>query len=57
MQFSMPKKNKMRPAEKDVVCGMSIDPDRAEHHHIHNGVAYHFCGAPLRRPVTLPRCP
>jgi P-type Cu+ transporter len=30
---------------KDPVCGMTVDPDRTAHHHVHDGAAYHFCGA------------
>ena len=30
---------------KDPVCGMTVDPDRTPHHHVHDGVTYHFCGA------------
>ena len=29
---------------KDPVCGMTVDPERTPHHHVHDGVAHHFCG-------------
>ncbi|HWA12818.1 MAG TPA: heavy metal translocating P-type ATPase [Burkholderiales bacterium] len=32
-------------AVKDPVCGMDVDPAATPHHHVHNGVAYHFCSA------------
>ena len=28
--------------EKDVVCGMMVDPHATEHHHDHAGRTYHF---------------
>jgi P-type Cu+ transporter len=30
---------------KDPVCGMTVDPDRTPHHHVHQGRTHHFCGA------------
>jgi Cu+-exporting ATPase len=30
---------------KDLVCGMTVDPDRTPHHLVHEGRTYHFCGA------------
>jgi Cu+-exporting ATPase len=30
---------------KDPVCGMTVDPDRTPHHHVHAGRTHHFCGA------------
>ena len=30
---------------KDPVCGMTVDPDRTEHHARHGGEAFHFCSA------------
>jgi Cu+-exporting ATPase len=33
---------------KDPVCGMTVDPDRTEHHAWHQGQEYHFCSAGCR---------
>ncbi|HUZ11884.1 MAG TPA: heavy metal translocating P-type ATPase [Caulobacteraceae bacterium] len=35
-------------AEKDPVCGMTVDPARTPHHAEHGGRTYHFCGAGCR---------
>ncbi len=35
----------MAEPAKDVVCGMTVDPERTPHHHVHDGATYHFCGA------------
>jgi Cu+-exporting ATPase len=32
----------------DPVCGMTVDPARTPHHHVHAGREYHFCGARCR---------
>src|SRR5262249_47877089 len=39
------KRLSMGEAARDPVCGMSVDPARTPHHHVRNGVTYHFCGA------------
>ena len=33
----------IKAAEKDVVCGMTVDPDRAAAQSAHNGRTFHFC--------------
>src|SRR5262245_31632967 len=33
---------------KDPVCGMTVDPHTAKHHHTHNGRSYYFCSAGCR---------
>ncbi|MGB5723985.1 MAG: heavy metal translocating P-type ATPase, partial [Parasphingorhabdus sp.] len=33
---------------KDPVCGMTVDPDKAEHHARHDDQDYHFCSASCR---------
>jgi Cu+-exporting ATPase len=35
----------MGESARDPVCGMTVDPGRTPHHHRHDGVTYHFCGA------------
>jgi len=30
---------------KDPVCGMAVNPEKAEHHHEYEGHRYHFCSA------------
>ena len=30
---------------RDPVCGMSVDPQKTQHHHEHGGQVYHFCSA------------
>ena len=35
----------MAESARDPVCGMTVDPARTPHHHVRDGVAYHFCGA------------
>ena len=32
----------------DPVCGMTVDPAKTPHHHVHDGVGYHFCDARCR---------
>ncbi|MFA7439695.1 MAG: heavy metal translocating P-type ATPase [Sphingomonadaceae bacterium] len=32
----------------DPVCGMTVDPQKTEHHAIHHGHEYHFCSAGCR---------
>ena len=27
----------------DPVCGMTVDPGKTPHHHVHAGTEYHFC--------------
>ena len=37
------------PADvKDPVCGMTVDPAKTAHHHVHGEVEYHFCSAGCR---------
>ena len=31
--------------ERDVVCGMSVDPKSAQHKTEHQGKTYYFCSA------------
>jgi len=31
--------------EKDPVCGMLVDPERAAGQHVHDGRTYYFCSA------------
>ena len=31
--------------ELDLVCGMTVDPEKTAHHATHEGVQYHFCSA------------
>lgn len=33
---------------KDPVCGMSVDPHTAKHHHAHEGRTYYFCSGRCR---------
>jgi len=33
---------------KDPVCGMTVDPHTAKHHHTYNGRPYYFCAARCR---------
>ena len=33
---------------KDLVCGMTVDPDQTEHHARHDDEDYHFCSAGCR---------
>ena len=33
---------------KDPVCGMTVDPARTEHHHVHGSEEHHFCSASCR---------
>ena len=35
--------------EKDVVCGMDVDPTNAKHTAEHEGKMYYFCGAGCRK--------
>src|SRR5262249_15562754 len=45
----------MGEAARDPVCGMSVDPARTPHHHVRDGITYHFCGARcVERFVTDP---
>ena len=37
-----------RSLVKDPVCGMSVDPEAAAHHHGLGGTTYHFCSAGCR---------
>src|SRR5580704_16256655 len=32
----------------DPVCGMTVDPATAKHHHTHDGAAFSFCSARCR---------
>ncbi|WP_140909895.1 heavy metal translocating P-type ATPase [Cognatiluteimonas lumbrici] len=32
----------------DPVCGMTVDPAKTPHHHVHDGVEYHFCNPRCR---------
>src|SRR5690606_20030701 len=32
----------------DPVCGMTVDPAKTPHHHVHGGVEYHFCNPRCR---------
>ena len=32
----------------DPVCGMTVDPDKTQHHHVHHGKTYHFCSGGCR---------
>lgn len=41
MPQSEPKRNEM---EKDVVCGMEVDPASAQHKSEYDGKTYYFCG-------------
>ena len=37
------------PADvKDPVCGMTVDPAKTAHHHVHGETEYHFCSAGCR---------
>jgi len=36
------------PAEKDPVCGMTVDPSRSAGTHVHAGRTYYFCGKSCR---------
>src|SRR5262245_59281823 len=33
---------------KDPVCGMLVEPERAQHRAVHEGATYHFCSAGCR---------
>ncbi len=33
---------------KDPVCGMTVDPAKSPHRHVHEGATYHFCSAGCR---------
>lgn len=35
--------------EKDVVCGMQVDPQKAAGKSEHDGKVYHFCSASCKR--------
>ena len=35
--------------EKDVVCGMDVDPKTAKHTAQHEGKTYYFCGPGCRK--------
>lgn len=35
--------------EKDVVCGMDVDPKTAKHTAEHEGKTYYFCGTGCRK--------
>ena len=35
--------------EKDVVCGMDVDPVTAQHKAEHEGKTYYFCGPACRK--------
>ncbi len=37
-----------KPATKDPVCGMTVDPETTQHHTQHEGTDYHFCCAGCR---------
>jgi Cu+-exporting ATPase len=39
---------RMAEAARDPVCGMTVDPEKTPHHHVHDGVEHHFCGARCR---------
>ena len=39
-------------AEKDPVCGMTVDPAKTAHHAEHAGHVYHFCSAGCRTKFT-----
>jgi len=39
---------------KDPVCGMSVEPDKTDHHARHDGRDYHFCAAGCRLPDAAP---
>jgi len=32
----------------DPVCGMTVDPAKTPHHHLHDGTRYHFCNPRCR---------
>ena len=36
------------PQAIDPVCGMTVDPAKTPHHHVYEGVEYHFCSARCR---------
>ncbi len=36
--------NEGAKVEKDVVCGMDVDPGTARHTALHEGKTYYFCG-------------
>ncbi|MCW5891255.1 MAG: heavy metal translocating P-type ATPase [bacterium] len=38
----------MAEGTRDLVCGMTVDPEKTPHRHELDGVAYHFCGARCR---------
>lgn len=35
--------------EKDLVCGMPVDPEKAAGHSVHQGKTYYFCSAGCKR--------
>ena len=37
------RENKEDPMEKDVVCGMQVDPAKAAGTSVHKGKTYYFC--------------
>jgi P-type Cu+ transporter len=37
--------NSMPALDRDLVCGMSVNPATAKHVHEHDGKSYYFCGA------------
>jgi Cu+-exporting ATPase len=39
----------MPALERDLVCGMNVDPAKAKHVHNHAGKKYYFCGAGCRQ--------
>src|SRR5690606_113954 len=38
----------MNDKATDPVCGMTVDPAKTPHHHVHDGVEYHFCNPRCR---------
>ena len=43
METIMEKSNLVETAEKDPVCGMSIQPEKAAGHSVYGGKTWHFC--------------
>ena len=41
--------------ERDVVCGMDVDPAKAAATSVHNGKTYYFCAQVLRTSSTPTR--
>jgi Cu+-exporting ATPase len=35
----------VKPETKDLVCGMTVNPEKAQHHTEHKGQTYYFCSA------------